>query len=73
MIENRGACERRTLSDKCGTYLTWSMQLFWIPIVQTPTKTKIMHSAKKQAMLILHIYAIILLRRPGVANQWRIG
>jgi len=25
MIENRDASEQRTLSDKCGLYLTWSM------------------------------------------------
>ena len=63
MIENRDTSEQRTSSDKCGTHLAWSMQLFWIPIVTTPIKTKIMHSAKKQTMLILHICAIILFRR----------
>jgi len=50
VIENRDASEQRTLSDKCGTYLTWNIQLFWIPIAKTPTKTKMMHFAKKQAM-----------------------
>jgi len=34
--------------DKCGSYLTWSMQIFWIPTVRTPRKTKIMHFTTKQ-------------------------
>jgi len=41
MIENRDASEQRDLSDKCGSYLTRSMQLLWIPIVKTPRKTEI--------------------------------
>jgi len=40
VIKNRDASEQRTLSDKCGTYLIWSMQLFRSPIVKTPTKLK---------------------------------
>jgi len=46
VIENRDASEQRTLSEKCGSYLIWSMQLFWIPVVEAPTKTKIMHFVK---------------------------
>jgi len=56
-------------NEPCGTYHTWSMQLFWIPIVKTPTKTKIMHSAKKKAVLILHICAIILFLRQYVLQE----
>jgi len=32
MIENRDASEQRALSDKCGSYLTWSMCLFSLSI-----------------------------------------
>jgi len=64
VIENRDAWEQRALSDKSGSYLIWSMQLFRIPIVKTPRKTKIMHFTKKQknaqAFVNLHIRPIIL-------------
>ena len=35
-------------SDKCGSYLTLSVYLFWIPIVKTPRRTKIIDITKKQ-------------------------
>jgi len=43
-----GRLRTTALSDKCGSYLIWNMQLFWIPIVKTPRKTKVMHFTKKK-------------------------
>jgi len=48
VIENRDASEERALSDKCGSYLTEHVAIFFIPAVEAPRKTKIMHLTKKQ-------------------------
>jgi len=47
VIENRDALEERALSDKCGSYLT-EHEPFWIPVVEAPRKTKIMHLTKRK-------------------------
>jgi len=47
VIENRDALEERALSDKFGSYLTEHVAIF-IPVVEAPRKTKIMHFTKKQ-------------------------
>ena len=67
MIENRDVSEQRALSDKCGSYFSWSIYLFWIPIVKTPRKTKIILFPKKQnnvqAFVNSHIHPIVLFCR----------
>jgi len=48
VTENRDASEEPALSDKCGSYLTEQHVAIFIPVVEAPRKTKIMHFTKKQ-------------------------
>jgi len=41
--EKRDASGQRSFSNECGSYLIWTMQLFWILIIiKTSRKAKIM-------------------------------